>query len=452
MKGETVSLNRRLAPTRSRLQANLLDRPLVVLAAHVVLAAAIQVAPMIATLHLYATTFAAVAVGLSSRKPAPTIYAAAYVAGSEVLWRMRGALPLWEYGKYLVVLLAILAIAKTRRFQLRSLTGVFYLLLLLPSAMLTLNALGFSTALRKALSFNLSGPLVLAAAVTLLGSTSYRSLDWRRLLLFAAAPTVAIAGIAFFGIQASDQIVFRTEANFATSGGYGPNQVSTALGFGAVCTFLMALQNDRSVNPWLVLISGWLLVQAVITLSRGGVFTAVFAIAAILVHFATTKKTRATIGIASVAILVVLRIAMPLLNDWTGGVLEQRFQERNTSGRNQIADHELALFIEHPLMGVGPGMASVLRGELEGQKIASHTEISRLLAEHGALGILAFLLLFSTGVGVFFSTPTNLRRGWVAAFATWTVLTIAHSAMRIALPGFVLGLAFLNWTDDPEQT
>src|SRR2546430_7771451 len=40
------------------------------------------------------------------------VYAAAYIAGSEVLWRMCGAAVFWESGKYAVILIFAIALAR----------------------------------------------------------------------------------------------------------------------------------------------------------------------------------------------------------------------------------------------------------------------------------------------------------------------------------------------------
>ncbi|MBN4047317.1 O-antigen ligase domain-containing protein, partial [bacterium AH-315-P13] len=68
-------------------------------------------------------------------------------------------------------------------------------------------------------------------------------------------------------------------------------------------------------------------------------------------------------------------------------------------------------------------------------------EISRLMAEHGSLGILAFLILLLTP---FLFRLENNRNVYFYSFFIFWLLTINHSAMRIAFPSFIYGLCLLD--------
>jgi hypothetical protein len=59
-------------------------------------------------------------------------------------------------------------------------------------------------------------------------------------------PAVSIAALALFGILTNPDITFNTESNFATSGGFGPNQVSSMLGLGALS--LLFFLGDRRMR------------------------------------------------------------------------------------------------------------------------------------------------------------------------------------------------------------
>jgi hypothetical protein len=50
-------------------------------------------------------------------------------------------------------------------------------------------------------------------------------------------------------------------------------------------------------------------------------------------------------------------------------------------------------YVDHPIVGVGVGRAREERIEATGDVVASHSEVSRLLAEHGMLGVLSLLIL-----------------------------------------------------------
>jgi O-antigen ligase len=52
--------------------------------------------------------------------------------------------------------------------------------------------------------------------------------------------------------------------------------------------------------------------------------------------------------------------------------------------------------LTNPIFGVGVGKGAEIREDETGVKVLSHDEITRMLAEHGTLGILGLLILFFT--------------------------------------------------------
>jgi hypothetical protein len=66
-----------------------------------------------------------------------------------------------------------------------------------------------------------------------------------------------------------------------------------------------------------------------------------------------------------------------------------------------------------------------------------------MLAEHGLLGVLALLILLLIPLGFLLSKNRNL---FMIPFVVFWFLTINHSAMRVALPGFIYGFALLSIT------
>jgi O-antigen ligase len=141
----------------------------------------------------------------------------------------------------------------------------------------------------------------------------------------------------------------------------------------------------------------------------------------------------------------------------SGGLLDNRYTNRDaagrlkddiTTGRVELVQTELEGFYNNPVMGVGVGRAKELRVEEVGYEIASHSEISRLLSEHGLLGLLAVVILIFVPM-IFWAKFKN--NYYFLAFLAFWFLTINHSAMRIALPAFVYGLALLYIVDDKKQ-
>lgn len=115
-----------------------------------------------------------------------------------------------------------------------------------------------------------------------------------------------------------------------------------------------------------------------------------------------------------------------------------------SAGRFQLFSAQLENFYESPILGIGVGNGKYKRIE-SGKRItaASHNEITRLIEEHGLLGILALLILLVKPLqNIYFST--NYQRAFLLSFYVFWFLTINHSAMRIAFPAFVYGLSLIK--------
>ena len=118
------------------------------------------------------------------------------------------------------------------------------------------------------------------------------------------------------------------------------------------------------------------------------------------------------------------------------------------TGRAELITTELTAFYKHPVLGIGVGKGIEYREENLGIRIASHNEISRLLAEHGVLGVFALLILIVVPLIFWFKFKNNY---FFLAFVAFWFLTINHSAMRIAMPAFVYGLALLYIVDEKKD-
>jgi O-antigen ligase len=379
------------------------------------------------------------------RRPALAISAVAYIAGSEVLWRMTGTGLFWELGKYGASLILLLLFFRVPH-RTTSWAVLLYLGLLMPSAAITIQELGLSAA-RDAISFNLSGPLSLAVAILFFSSIQAADIDLEAVVFGVLAPTVGVLAICSYSTLTAGSIHFYAESNYITSGGFGPNQVSAVLGLGALLSLFIALQRSQL---WLRLafisLTLWFLVQGVLTFSRGGVINAIICMAFVAVHLVRQPRVRATVMVVLVLFTFLgTTVILPRLNEWTGGALRERYTSTATGLRQTLAEEELELWKEHPILGVGPGMSKYYRTDIVGFEVASHTEFTRLLSEHGLLGLLALLVLVGIAATAYFRAPTALEKAWVAALSAWAFIEMSHSAMRIAAISILFGLATLQW-------
>ena len=380
------------------------------------------------------------------RRPAWAIAAAAYIAGAEILWRMTGTGLFWEFGKYSASLILLLVFLRLPAHRTTYWGALLYLVLLVPSAIITLQELD-PTLARDAISFNLSGPFSLALAVLLFSSLQAAAIDLELAVFSLLAPTLGVLAICTSSTLSAGAIRFYAESNYVTSGGFGPNQVSALLGLGALLALLLALQSAQTWRRAAFMgLTLWFLVQGVLTFSRGGVLNAVICIGFLLIHLMRQPRVRAT----AFAILVLFTflgaaVIFPRLNEYTGGALQERYSTTGAGVRGTLVEEELALWRENPVLGVGPGMSKYYRASLLGMEVASHTEFTRLLSEHGTLGLLALLVLVAIVGIAYLRAPSALEKAWVSALSGWAFIEMSHSAMRIVALSFLFGLATVQW-------
>lgn len=372
-----------------------------------------------------------------------------YVATSDVLWRIARAPIFWESAKYLVALLALAALVRLGRPPRGVWLVAVYFGLLLLSVPLTVEYFGVGERLREALGFNLSGPFALATAVWLVAAVPVRLVGLERLLFAIAGPVVATFAVAARGTTRATADDFANHANFLTSGGYGPNQVSSLLGLGAFCLVVAALHSRGVVRRAVIFAAAAALaVQALLTFSRGGAFNLVIALTLLGAHYLASPRARVAI-VATVLLggLIAVEVVFPRLDAFTGDQFSERFTNTSTTGREELAREELSLFRNNPLLGVGPGVSPHVRGF--GRGIAAHTELTRLLAEHGVFGLLALVLLALFGIQRYRGARDPIHAGLIAAFAAWSFASMLHAGMRIASISFVFALVAMNFSPPP---
>jgi O-antigen ligase len=143
-----------------------------------------------------------------------------------------------------------------------------------------------------------------------------------------------------------------------------------------------------------------------------------------------------------VAVLAALGyfVIWPRLDEFTSGGLSARFQDTNTTGRDDLSMEDLKLFARHPLLGVGPGR-SAFEHDLG---LAAHTEFSRLLAEHGLFGCAWMLVMALAAYRNVKRGRSPYERGFSVAMMTWGFLFMANSAMRLVAPCLTFGMGFVQ--------
>lgn len=410
------------------------------IAAHAPLAIAMTVVSFASAVHAGITILLALWWALTDVRLERVAWAVAYVTGAEVLWRMTNNQLPWELAKYAVTLTCLIAAFRTDGRRVAWAAAAFSLLL--PSAYLTLQGYDAAEA-RNQLSFNLSGPLALCACAALFSLVHLSREAAERLFLSLMAPVTGIASITLYLIVTNTNLQFSHQSNFALSGGFGPNQVSAALGLGCLSALLYLFEPRTawSLRATALGLALWLGLQSALTFSRGGLFSALGALAAGLVWRATEPRALLKpIAIAFVVGTLSYTVLWPRLDAFTGGNLGQRFQETDTSLRADLGEADLQLWRENRLLGVGPGLSKL--GHLD--SIIAHTEFTRLLAEHGSFGLVAMLLMAALAFWNMWRAPSGREKGFAAACAAWSVLFMLNSGMRLVAPAVMFGLAFVS--------
>jgi hypothetical protein len=105
----------------------------------------------------------------------------------------------------------------------------------------------------------------------------------------------------------------------------------------------------------------------------------------------------------------------------------------------------LAIWLENPVGGSGPGVAKSERAARTHSSSIAHTEFSRLLSDHGLFGLVAMGLLLAMGLRMLRRAEAGGHRAFVAVMVTWSLVYMAVNGMRLVAPALLLGFGALQW-------
>jgi len=393
----------------------------------------------------------------------PIVYLIVYTTSFELLARMSETSPFipYELGKYLLLLLLSFGILKGYR---KGNIGWLMVFLLLPAALFDIS--GESTI--RNLVFNLIGPINVALAVVFFQKQEVNKKNFVDILRLLLYPLVSVLAFTVLGSPSLEDVEFTLGANFETSGGFGSNQVSTALGLGAFLVFILWWKREGfSGYLWLDVVFLLLFVfRGLVTFSRGGMIGGALGIIIFLLldrgitgDGRVIKPVKAIL--TAIPVFIILAVTFTYANKVTGGLLSKRYQGETpgtlagrkektlnvfTSNRLQIFKDDLKLWKEHPILGVGVGASRYLRDE--SKDFLSHIEISRLLSEHGAMGLLYVLILLKLGWDILKYQKGMVYGAILISFYIIALFTTFHSAMRTYVSPLLFGLSFLTIVDE----
>lgn len=431
---------------------------------HIILGLVSLVSPIPLVGWFYLTLFSSLFLVLRPKTPA-SIYIAfmVYMISFELIARMAGSSPYipYEMGKYLFFILLIIGIFK---YKTSAWQPFIMLVCLLPSLLFDVSG----EVVFLDVVFNFLGPLNVALAVLFfLGKqiTLKMLLGSFKLMLY---PMVSVLAFAFFNVPDLADVDFSLSANSETTGGFGSNQVSTGLGLGAFVIFIFwinkwKLTGNRFLDTSLLIV---FTLQGLLTFSRGGMITGFLGIFVILLFlrsasdYQVRKYHLVKIGKYLLPALLIIGGAFSLVNRLTDGMLLLRYQGETvgtmagnkqkslnvvTAGRFDILMGDLELWNDHPVFGVGAGASKYIRERMNG--VLAHVELSRLVAEHGILGLIYFIILLYYGFRLLRSHPNPAVLGILCALFAVGLFTSFHAAMRTFISPVMIGLSMLTIKD-----
>lgn len=382
------------------------------------------------------------------------LFVAAYIVGSEVFLRMTGGNILYELSKYAVMVFMVLGMYYSG-FSKNAIPFWIYLLLLLPGVLIATETLNLQTDVRKAIAFNISGPACLGIAAIYTYNRKIALSQLNGIMLALGLPIVTTTFYLILYTPNLKEILVGTGSNAETSGGFGPNQVATLMGIGMFVFFSRLLFESKSKLMYAInlIVLFNITYRGLVTFSRGGMITGFIMIVMLLGYIYLNTKSEARYNLTRFFVFIAVASFVTWLytSNQTGGLINKRYanqdaagrtKESQLTGREDIWNGEIDDFLDNPVFGIGVAKALEIREEKSGGLIiASHSEVSRTLAEHGTMGIIALMIVFFTPVFLFLDNRQHL---YMFCFLFFWLLTINHAAMRIAAPAFVYSLSLLK--------
>lgn len=378
---------------------------------------------------------------------------AIYYVSLEVLLRVTNSTVGYEMAKYFA---AILLMFGEYLCPIKAKKGIWllFLLLLIPGFFVTdwdVNDIS------KQVRSMISGPILLGVSAYYFTGRVVNISTYIRLMRMLLFPILSLAIVITLKTPDYSEIEFRSSSNFATSGGFSPVHISSVLGVGViVLTIFQILRIKIFKYNWIdILLLTFLIFRILLSFSRSGTASAVITI--IITLFVGYIEFRKRIKFSNFIIFAVLMfgilsIVWTQVNDITGGMAYNRFTGRNTTGerledittnRSELFEQEINFFVDNPILGIGVGMTQDTRIKYYNNPHSSHTEYSRLLAEHGFLGVVALIILIVVPLRIFVHRK-GYSKVFLIMFILYSLILLSTASTRTSLPLLIYGLGFIK--------
>ena len=413
---------------------------------HVVLGALSTLSPFFLIAWIYFIMARGISVALSQIIKGSAYHLSVlffYVMSLELLGRMAKTYPFvpYESSKYLLMVFALIGLVLSPR---KSVGIIMMSLLLIPALFYDMSG----QVDRGDLIFNLMAPISLSFSMAFMVKQRVSWEQLHHLLRLIWLGCLAALVYTFIRTPDFETIQFSLKAQYSTTGDHSSNQVSTIFGLGMFLSIYSVINRLRfSGYYWLdivfFLFFGF---QGLLTFSRGGMLVAVLAIAVVLFFYFTGRGMARKGKLILISVMVIIGGVMvfSVVDEITGGMLTLRYQGETegtlvgskektfdvyVSNRGSIFIGDIELWLENPMAGVGAGASKYLRGAMGGLA-PPHIEFSRLLAEHGILGLIYYLLFIGVFLVAYVKRKTGASKAIFLALFILALLTTYHAAFR----------------------
>ena len=405
---------------------------------HIVLGLLIQNLPIINSLHAWITLMLGIYFAFNDQNSNRCTITIFYITGSELLWRGFKANINWEFGKYSILIIIFSVLWRMGPQRIKNKIGLIYVLLLIPSF------IALEDFIRQDISHAIAGPLCLGFGLLLFQNQTIIKQNIINYLVALLLPIISLISILILSTLQFGQIDFYASYIYEyTTAGIGPNQASNILGLGILISFLLFILDNKSRFIYLVLLF-ILIFQTIITYSRGGFWNAIISVGiAALFSLISKNDIRKFVITFSLISSIFYFLLLPIIDDLSQQSITTRYGDTEFDRRGSIIESEIHAFRHNKFFGIGPGESRKYRIKYFNSPKHTHTEYSRLLAEHGIFGIVLIFLLISLLIKAF-KNKTGISRSISLSLATWSLLFMFHSATRLVAPSMIFSFAMAN--------
>lgn len=352
----------------------------------------------------------------------------------------------WELGKYLTILFVIFFIIKQKIKTSLLLILALILLVFMLIKGVTWKGFFFNATIFYALLFSQES----------LKNIKFTKAQLLRLFKTLLLPLYVFLGASFNQIQDFQNRQYELGSNTIIDK-IPSNQVATYMGLAFFLSIIPIFMVKGLNRKWKSFAApGAFLMVGLLSFSRGGIITAVIGLLVILLGNIISGRLNYLIYL-----LLFLVISIPVIfyiNDVTDGNLFLRYKgetqgtlvgskektlDSYTTGRVSIFLGDWETFKNNWLFGAEIGQSRHYRKETEIQQ--SHVELSRVISEHGILGLIAFIVLIRNGFSIIQNNFESKQIKYLM-FAIWCIgfITTWHGATRTILPFIFMNIPLVH--------